>query len=89
MLYTWFPLAVLLLILLLIARFYQKFSGERTLFRFFVIPVVLFGAATVRYVSVNQMLGDGLGDALSAAGGIVLLGLSLWLYRRMMYHRRE
>jgi hypothetical protein len=83
MLYTWFPLTALLFFLLLIARFYQKFSGERTLFRLFIVPIMLFGVAVVRYASINQMAQDSLGDILMALAGITLTGLCLLLYRRM------
>lgn len=83
-LYTWFPLTVLLFFLLLIARFYQKFSGKRTYFRFFMLPMVLFGAAAVRYASIDQIQGDILGDLLSASAGVSLLVLSVTLYRQML-----
>jgi hypothetical protein len=83
MLYTWFPLAALLFLLLLIARFYEKFSGEHTYFRLFSLPIVFFGTATVRYASVNRMAGDGLADAMMAVGGLILIALCLFLFRRM------
>lgn len=82
-LYTWFPLAVLLIFLLLIGRFYQKFSGQSTQFRWFVMPLLLFGAAAVRYASINQVSGDWLGDILLAVSGASLLGLSWRLHHRM------
>ncbi len=87
-LYTWFPLAALLFFLLLIARFYQKFSNEHTHFRFFLLPMILFGASTVRYGSIPALAGDALGDLLAAAGGVTLLLLCVNLYRCML-HRRE
>ena len=83
LLYIWFPLAALLFLLLLIARFYEKFSGEQTFFRLFALPIALFGAATVRYASINQMAGDMWADGLMAVGGTILLALCLFLYRRM------
>lgn len=83
MLYIWFPLAALLFLLLLIARFYEKFSGEQTFFQLFTLPIVFFGAATVRYASINQMAGDAWGDILMALGGVTLIGLCLFLYRQM------
>lgn len=86
-LYTWFPLAGLIIFLLLIARFYQKFSGEPTHYRWFVLPVMLFGAAVVRYSSINQVTGDWLGDLAFAAGGLVLIGLSVALVARMITRR--
>lgn len=86
-LYAWFPLAILLVFLLLIARFYQRFANEQTYFGLFLLPIVLFGAASVRYSSIDQIGGDLLADVLSAAGGIVLIGLCLLLYRLMTHNR--
>lgn len=84
-LYTWFALAWLLFFLLMIARFYQKFSGVRTHFRWFLAPIVLFGAAAVRYASIDRMAGDDLlGDGFSAAAGFILLALCALLYRLMI-----
>jgi hypothetical protein len=89
MLYTWFPLAILLFFLLLIGRFYQKFSGERTFFRLFSLPMFLFGSGAVRYASINRVMGDTLGDVLIGIGGGALLVLCLALYRRMSMRRGE
>ena len=88
-LYLWFPLAALLFFLLLIARFYQKFSGERTFFRFFLVPVVLFGGAVVRYASIDQVIGDPVGDLLLAVAGVVLVGLCFTLYRLMIVQQKN
>ena len=86
-LYTWFPLAFVLVFLLLIARFYQKFSSTRTYFEWFTVPILLFGAATMRYASIDQLARDTIGDALLGTGGIVVLILSLFLYYRMTRNR--
>lgn len=83
-LYAWFPLAALLLFMMLIARFYEQFSGRRTFFRLFPVPVVLFGAAAVRYASINQTHDDLAGAALMAAAGLLLLALSGHLYWVML-----
>ncbi len=85
--YAWFPLATLIFLLLLIARFYAQFSGQRTYYALYIIPLVLFGAASVRYASVNQNAGDVLGDALGAAAGVTLTLLSLYLFRMMVGKR--
>jgi hypothetical protein len=87
MLYGWFTLAALLMFLLLIARFYQRFSGERTYFQWFQIPILLFGAATVRYTSIDQIAGDGLGDVLLVVGGAALGFLCIHLYTAMTRNR--
>lgn len=85
-LYTWFPLAALLLFFLMIARFYEKFSNKRTFFRWFVLPVLLFGIAYVRYASVEKV-SDTLADSLAALGGVLLIGLCANLYRLMIWQR--
>ena len=86
-LYMWFPLAFLLVFLLLIARFYQRFAMERTFFEGFAVPILLFGAAVMRYASTGHLAGDLAGDTLFGLAGISLLGLSLFLYYRMTQNR--
>lgn len=86
-LYAWFPLAILLFFLLLIARFYQRFANEQTYFGLFLLPIVLFGVAAVRYSSIDQIGGDTLADLFSAASGVILIGLCLWLYWLMTRNR--
>jgi hypothetical protein len=88
LLYVWFPLAVVIAILLLIARFYQRFSGDQTYYPLYLIPLVLFGAGAVRYASIDQIAGDGLGDLLMAAAGAMLIGLSALLYHQMTNGRK-
>ena len=91
LLYTWFPLAALLIFQLLIARFYEKFSHKRTLFRLYIVPMLLFGVGAVRYSSIDRFGGDLLGDSVVAAGGLLLLFLCAWLYWQMLYglHQQE
>ncbi len=84
LLYSWFALAALLVFLLLIARFYQRSFQERTHFRWFVLPGILFGMAAVRFAGVDQVAGDILGDLLTAAAGVILIVLSISLVRQMM-----
>jgi hypothetical protein len=86
-LYVWFPLAVLLLFLLLIARFYQRFSGERTYYQVFLLPMLCFGAATARYASLGTIAGDPLADLMLAVGGASLTVLCLFLYWLMTRNR--
>jgi len=89
MLYSWFALAALLFFFMLIARFYEKFSGEKTYFRWLVFPAALFGIATVRYASVDLVTNDPIGDIAMAAAGILLITLSIHIYRRMTSGRAK
>lgn len=79
-LYNWFTIAALLVFLLLIARFYQKFSGERTRYIMFAVVIIMFGVATVRYTSLRRVSGDLVADMLSFIGGGLLMILSMHLY---------
>lgn len=83
-LYTWFPLVAVLFIYLLIARFYQRFSGVRTYFWLYTVPMLFYGVSAVRYASVPALAGDTLGDGFLLAGSLTLFGLSTWLFRHMM-----
>lgn len=87
--YIWFPLAAVIAILLLIARFYQNFSGDRTYYALYLIPLVLFGVGAVRYASIDQIAGDVLGDLAMGTAGAVLIGLSVWLYHQMTNGRKS
>ena len=88
-LYTWFLLTALLFFLMLIARFYERFSGERTHFRVFMVPAVLFGVDVVHRAAGSPLGQDWLGALLSAAAGIILTVLCLRLYRQMTVGRHH
>jgi Flp pilus assembly protein TadB len=83
MIYVWFPLAVLLAIMLLVARFYQNLTGESTRYYLFGVPIVLFGLASAHYANIDQVIGDPTGDLLLFLGGTVLIILCVVLYRQM------
>lgn len=87
LLYGWFALAALLLLVMLISRFYQQFSGEKTRYRLFLLPIIGFGIAAVRYASIDRISGDLLADGLSALSGVCLTVLSVVLYRQMTVGR--
>jgi hypothetical protein len=83
LIFAWFPLTAFLTIILLVARFYQNQAQERTYYIFFAVPILLFGLAVAHGANVNQVVGDPVGDLLMFAGGLLLVGLVLVLYRRM------
>lgn len=68
----------------MVARLYQMVSGKRTYFWAFAVPIVLLGISSARYAFTDQLAGDALADAVSALGGIVLLGLCTFLYTWMI-----
>jgi hypothetical protein len=84
-LYAWFPLAGFLFFLLLIARLYEKFSGEKTHFRWFVIPVFLFGVYAIDQTNRADHSSTVM-PLLPAVGGLLLVALCYHLYRRMLSH---
>jgi len=73
---------------MLIARFYQRSSGERTYYQVYIIPIVLFGGGIARYTSINYLAGDALGDFLLAVSGLLLIALCVYLYHMMMRNRK-
>jgi hypothetical protein len=73
---------------MLIARFYQRSSGERTYYRLYIVPIVLFGGGIARYTSINFLAGDTLGDLLLAVSGLLLIALCVFLYHIMMRKRK-
>ncbi len=83
-LYTWFPLAIILAIYLLIARFYHRFSGKRTYFWLYSLPILSYGVSFVRYASIPAVNGDLLGDLAGVVGGLALISLSSYLTYQMM-----
>ncbi len=83
LIYAWFPLAALLSVILLIARFYQNQAGENTRYPAFAAPIVLYGLAAAHYAHINRVMGDPVGDVLMFAGGVILTVLCIALYRRM------
>jgi Na+/H+ antiporter NhaC len=83
MIYAWFPLAVLLAILLMVARFYQNLTGEQTRYALYGLPIILFGLGAAEYARIARASGDPVADLLLALGGGILLWLCVTLYRRM------
>lgn len=80
---AWFLIAAILGLMLMMARHYQKHMGRSMLYRAFVVPVILFGAASVRGAFINQVGGDLISDLLWTLGGLTLLGLGALLYIKM------
>lgn len=95
-LYPWVLVAGLIFFLIQIARFYQKkyaelyksSPGQRTYHRLFFVPLLLFWVAAVRYMLLDDFVGDPVGDLGFFAGGIILAVLAYRLQRLMTGGRR-
>lgn len=83
-LYLWFALALLILFVSLIARFYERFQQKPTYYRWYAVPVALLGAFAVRDASLSLRQPDLLSEALMLLGGGVLLALLAHLVRLML-----
>lgn len=88
-LYMWFPLAALLSLTLLIARFYERFSEHRTYYQWYLLPIIFLGASSVRYASLSQLTGDIAADFLIGISGIVVIVLVTRLYRLMIVQNKK
>jgi hypothetical protein len=83
-LYIWVGVAALLMLLYRIAHFYQVTTGLRSRYRFFLVPVFMFSAGMLRYLTTNiKVAGDILGDLLFFLGGISLSLIGYFLLKLM------
>ena len=82
-LYTWFAVIAVVGLMALIARFYERLSGERTYYLWFVWPGVAFTGAAVRLSMLDRVTGDTWADLCLLAGGMSLGVLCVHIYRRM------
>jgi hypothetical protein len=88
-LYNWGIVAILLIFQLLIARFYEKKSGQRSYYILFLVPTLLFLVASVWYAfGSDDLAGNVWGDSLLFIGGGILAALTTLLFRLMMGGKR-
>jgi len=84
-LYSWIVVAILLIFLFLIGRFYEIQFRQRSYYQLFLLPLVLFLAGAIWYIfSDSDFVGVLVPDLLFLFGGIILIGLGYTLYRIMM-----
>jgi len=87
-LYTWFPLAALLVFFLLIARFYQRFSEAHTFYPLYVAAIILFGALAIRQAGIGLDEQDWLSGGLSLLAGILVV-IPVLLLAHLMLRRKN
>ncbi len=82
--YVWLGITFLLFLLYQIAHFYQMTTGLRSHYRLFSIPMGLYIAAMLRYLTLDkQVSGDVLGDLLFFLGGVSLSLMGYFLLKLM------
>jgi hypothetical protein len=89
LLYGVFITGAVLIFMYLIARFYQRNTGDITRYRWFLFPVVCLIIALLHNASSHQLAGDALSHSLFIAAGVVLMPLSIRLYRVMTQGRED
>ena len=83
-LYSGLAAAALLILLVLIARFYQRQSQVRSGYPIFLFPALALLLAGARYAALDgQISGDAAADLLRLAGGACLIGWGAYLVRIM------
>ncbi len=82
LLIAWLVICALIAVLYRIARFYQITSGRRSLYRWFLVPLILLAAAAIVDLLI---IGEpnAWGDTLLLLGGASLIGLGYNLLRLM------
>ena len=87
--YTWIVAVAIVLFLFLIARFFQRKSGQRSYFQLFIIPTVLFLLAGARYAFFeDSYVGDPMADSLLFGAGVTTIALGSYLFILMTGGRR-
>ncbi len=88
-LYNGFAVTILLLFLLLIARFYQGFSGRRTFFRWYLVPMLLLIWIAIRTAGLPIATSDSTIEVLMGIAGITLFILLCILAYWMLYRQAK
>jgi hypothetical protein len=81
--FAWGLGAFVVFIVLLIAQFYEETSGQKTNYRLFLVPLILFVAGMARQLTVGHIAGDALAGVLWFVGAVVQVVLCVLLYRQM------
>ena len=89
--FAWFLMTIIVGFLILIAKFYEDVSGERTYYLGYTVPILCFGGASARYAFNNNIGDDVFANLLWVIGGVTLAFLSVYLYNLMIRrpHKRE
>lgn len=78
---TWLLLTLLMLLLWLLARFFERLSAKRTYYRSLLVPIALFTATVVQVIVTPE--GTPIAYGMAFVGGLWLSAFCLSLYRKM------
>lgn len=82
--YNWGVICFLLGFLFLIAHFYERKSGRKSYYQYFLVPILLFALSAILYARSGPLIvGQLIADLSRLLGGIVLLVLGFSLLRLM------
>ncbi len=85
---AWILFSLILITIMYIARFYEKKSGQRTLYQFYPLAVFLFLTAAFIYAGKGgDFVGDFRGDVFFSLGGLLTSALAAYLFELMMGKR--
>lgn len=85
---AWLGVTGMIALLWLIARFYERSSGQRTHSYLFIPPLFLLPAAAIRYLVYDlSFLGDPIADLMFFLGGVFLFVGATLLGQIMMGER--
>jgi hypothetical protein len=92
----WIGIIALQIILLTIARFFERTSQLQTWYRLYLVPILFTAIAAVRYLShifthnaQPDFAGDPIANVLLLFAGLLLIGLGNLLYEKMMGERQH
>lgn len=85
---SWGAFCLILITVMFIARFYEKKSGQKTLYQFYPLSIFLFLVAALIYAGKGgEFVGDFRGDVFLFLGGLLTSALVAYLFELMMGKR--
>ena len=82
---AWLAFSAILIVMMRIAQFYEKKSGNKTLYQVYPMAIFLFVVAALIYSGRSgDFVGDFRGDAFLSLGGLLTLALAAYLFELMM-----
>jgi len=82
---AWLTFSVILIVMMRIAQFYERKSGNKTLYQVYPLAIFLFVVAALIYSGrAGDFVGDFRGDVFLSLGGLLTMALATYLFELMM-----